>query len=1439
MPLPPRRLVGAALAASTALLSVTAVTGSASATSGGGAQDPFALSLADHGSVNAGAQHLTEPDASVPLDPASGLPLGVPASGSYTFLVTLRTTPAMSTFASARSKGMTAKAAGQAAVTQKAAIATAQSRLAQALPARSSVLYRLSNVLDAVAVRTDVHNYTALTHLAGVAAVYPVAPKAPTNSYAVPFQDAPAGWDGDPSGKDIGEGIRVADIDTGLDYTHADFGGPGTTAAYRTAFAHDTEAPAAGSYDPHKFDAQDSWDLVGDTYNADSTGQSGAYQPVPQPDPNPLDCDPADGGDGHGSHTAGSIGGFGVNADGTTYGVQADGSVDGSAYSASTDFAAMRVGPGMAPGATLISYRVFGCEGTSDVISKAIDMAMDPNQDGSPADHVDVINLSLGSDFGAADDGDSIAAEAAVDAGVTVAVASGNAGDVPDIGGSPGDAPKVLTVAASEDAQSIVDGTVATAAGQPLQVDGGPLPTERSLSYQWGDPAAVGGGDLSGELVAAPSDDATGCQAFSAADQAAIAGKVVFLTWTDDNLECGSAVRGANVRAAGGVGFVFGSNLPELDGAITGDQGPQQPDGSYDAAAAIPGIEVNSEASTVIRNAFAADQAVQISGTRTSVVTQSYPDDNDKVASFSSRGVRAAGDAKPDVSAVGTTVFSALAGSGGDGQTLSGTSMATPMVAGLAALVIEAHPGWTPEQVKADIMNTADADLYAGGSADPSSPRYAPNRVGAGRIDAGTAIPNQVVAFDGDDAGTVSASFGTIEVPMTQSSPYVATKTIKVQNSGDTDADYTVSYDEIHGMQGVDYKLSTDGADGTPGTLLVPAHTTRQVVVTLEIDDPTALEKDVDPSYQHKVDGVFYNSAATDGSGTPTGVAVETVADASGNLTLTPVVASPSTPALRVPVYSSPRPAAAMNVPSTVTLDGDGQAALQPWGAGIAAGQLADASTRIFSLAAGFELQATSGLAPECSSGAAGPCVSLPEDRAADLKYVGTTSDYPLYQQQPGACVDSQQRQADPATCAMAYFDVTAQGAASSPVGRAEYDLYIDTNDDGQADLAVYNTALGLAADSAQPVYVAEVVDLDDPAGPTVVDDEPLYGRFGATDVAAYDSDTTVLPVALSVLAKYGISPSNPTIHYGIESVGYDSASLVDSVGIDPQTGDMRSAIPMNVYQPAISVSETDGTSTWGPLVDDQDTAALDSVHLSLELTRNAASYAADGGKGLLYVHFHNGVGDKAQVVQLATAAPKAATVTLTAAAPSVVVGGSDLLTAQVGGPSSADLPTGTVTFAAAGRTLGTVPLTAGVAQLLYRPTVAGPVTVTASYAGDDDFAPATSSALPLTVTGSGSTTTPPPAKSPAAVTLTAKKSVKKGRKVAVKVAVAVVRGVAPTGTVTVKVGRKTLTATLAGGKATVRAKAAKRGRLKISALYLGDAHYRAGASRTITVKVR
>jgi len=130
------------------------------------------------------------------------------------------------------------------------------------------------------------------------------------------------------------------------------------------------------------------------------------------------DSDPMDD-NGHGTHVAGII--------------AADGGITG-----------------VAPGASILAYKVLGMDGSglmSDVVV-AIEAAIDPNGDGDSSDHADVISMSLGGD-GSADDPVCLAVRAAVEAGVVVVAAAGNSGPSMGSVASPGIAPDAITVGAT------------------------------------------------------------------------------------------------------------------------------------------------------------------------------------------------------------------------------------------------------------------------------------------------------------------------------------------------------------------------------------------------------------------------------------------------------------------------------------------------------------------------------------------------------------------------------------------------------------------------------------------------------------------------------------------------------------------------------------------------------------------------------------------------------------------------------------------------------------------------------------------------------------------------------------------------------------------------------------------------------------------------------
>ena len=225
-----------------------------------------------------------------------------------------------------------------------------------------------------------------------------------------------------------GQNRKIAIIDTGIDYTHGNYRAPGTVATiaeYNAANAADTLPANPALFGPGAPKVKGGFDFVGDAYNASGSGA----QLIPQPDPNPLDCN------GHGSHVSGTAAGFGVLSNGSTFG----GPYDTTSYSPVGKF---RIGPGVAPRANLYAVRVFGCAGSTNETVDAIEWSVDNG--------MDVINMSLGSSFGTADDPSAVAADNAAQSGIVVVTSAGNSGPSPYITGSPGTGTHVVSTAANE-----------------------------------------------------------------------------------------------------------------------------------------------------------------------------------------------------------------------------------------------------------------------------------------------------------------------------------------------------------------------------------------------------------------------------------------------------------------------------------------------------------------------------------------------------------------------------------------------------------------------------------------------------------------------------------------------------------------------------------------------------------------------------------------------------------------------------------------------------------------------------------------------------------------------------------------------------------------------------------------------------------------------------
>jgi len=614
------------------------------------------------------------------------------------------------------------------------------------------VMNHFSDAINGIKVRINRSEIEGLKTLPGVVEVMPVGNFHLTNTESVPFIGAPAVWQGTPSFR--GEGIKVAIIDTGIDYTHANFGGPGTVAAFTAAAAKSALPADPALFGPNAPKVKGGTDLSGDAYD-------GSAAHAPQPDANPLDCN------GHGSHTAGTAAGFGVGADGKTY----RGLYNSAAYAQ-----AFVIGPGVAPKADLYAVRVFGCTGSTNLVVDAIDWSI--------ANDMDVISMSLGSDYGTVDTADALAVKNATQAGILVAAASGNAGPAPYITSTPASGPDGISVAAIDSHASFPGALVTLAGGGTIEMqdsNGAPLTGALGIVVLR---TAAGGISL-------------GCNEAEYVDSV-IAGKLVVAK----RGSCARALRAqlGQKHGAAAVALINTSaGYPPYEGQIAGVTIP------FLGVLGSDQVALSAATSTT---AFAAN----------TIANPTFR----SAASFSSGGPRF-GDSsiRPNVSAPGVSVFSTASGTGNGGVYESGTSMATPHVAGVAALTRQAHPHWSERALRAAVVDTADPGKLTD---------YAPRIEGAGLVQPVGATATQAVVFGDEQNGTDDPkgfAFGFEESART----YHATRQVSVHNYGNSEVSFNITTTAVGGSPHTatlsDSSVSVDGheSEDLDLTLTVPAAT--------------------------------------------------------------------------------------------------------------------------------------------------------------------------------------------------------------------------------------------------------------------------------------------------------------------------------------------------------------------------------------------------------------------------------------------------------------------------------------------------------------------------------------------------------------------------------------------------------------------------------------
>ncbi len=422
--------------------------------------------------------------------------------------------------------------------------------------------------------------------------------------------------------------------------------------------------------------------------------------------------------DGHGTHTAT-----------TAAGVRTSASIFGTLIGDVE---------GMAPKAYIAIYKACwlrpsesraSCN-TSD-LARAIDAAL--------ADGVDIINYSVGSSMHDVTAPDDVALMAAAKAGVLAVVAAGNEGPNLATIGSPAGGPWVITAAASSrTGDSSVE---AMQVSEPPSIAGKYATKEALFS-----PPLSDRDPIEGKLVLVDDGDDTlpsgsagvssdGCQTLINASD--VSGNIALLQrsgclFTDmvKNAEEAGAIAALIYNIAGDPIVMFGES------------------GLVD----IPALMIGQADGNLILAELDADNAVIVVLEKSFLLTTT--DSGNIMASFSARGPGPVADVlKPDVTAPGVNIIAgftpdpANATPGENFAYLSGTSMSTPHVAGVAALLRQAHPEWSPAALKSALMTSARQDLQLPESIAATNPFD----YGAGHIVPNDALQPGLVYDVGDD----------------------------------------------------------------------------------------------------------------------------------------------------------------------------------------------------------------------------------------------------------------------------------------------------------------------------------------------------------------------------------------------------------------------------------------------------------------------------------------------------------------------------------------------------------------------------------------------------------------------------------------------------------------------------------------------------------------
>lgn len=441
---------------------------------------------------------------------------------------------------------------------------------------------------------------------------------------------------------------------------------------------------------------------------------------------------------------------------------------------------------GVAPGVQFEVYRVFGCTGSTpaDMLIAAMERALD--------DGVQIVNMSLGTPFEWPDYPSAQAANRLVNHGVVVCASIGNDGSTGLYsGGAPGLGEKVIGIAS-------FDNTFTHLPAFSVTPDNHHTPYTLAVADPLPVPPPISGTQPMARTSVVPvSNDA--CQPLPANS---LAGYVALIGLGT----CGAYAQARNAEAAGAVAVV----LYNTSGAALA------PDVQGTPPVGIPVVGISGAEGSLLRSRIGLGPVSLTWGEVVAVPVAS----GGQTSFFSSFGLSPDLTLKPDLGAPGGFLRSTLPIEQGSYGTLSGTSMASPHVAGAVALLLEARPGLKAQDVRGLLMNYAEPATSGFDPAELESVHHQ----GAGLLD----IPAAV-------RGTTRVEPDKLSLGESESGP--AHRTLTIHNDGAVDLVYDLSHQPALAT-GPDtfaqtYLRAPASVQFDPAALLVPAHGSATAQVTI------------------------------------------------------------------------------------------------------------------------------------------------------------------------------------------------------------------------------------------------------------------------------------------------------------------------------------------------------------------------------------------------------------------------------------------------------------------------------------------------------------------------------------------------------------------------------------------------------------------------------